>query len=277
MIREQIYYQMINILSYYRKNTPAGVNSPSTGQLILPEKMQLLPLFCMCILKSQMLRTTISQPQIKSGSSSSQRPLPTPTCDERSHYTYHMGMTVTPTTSMLMVHPYIYSIPYRLDNAQNTAIGQYFNNDTRDEMLLGYVHMPEIVPPSRNMIQDDGVYIIDDGISLYLYIGKNVPNDVKGALMDYVDQQHQDQREERIEASSLVLYLRHVLNFLLWQVRALSSVTHDDNEIRSTYPSITLIDDDMMIYYDRLLVHDPTMYGEKDYIDFLVQLYKQIK
>jgi hypothetical protein len=46
---------------------------------------------------------------------------------------------------------------------------------------VGLVWMPNTLNPSMESLQDDGLYLIDDGIHIYLYIGKLVPDEIKHA------------------------------------------------------------------------------------------------
>ena len=65
------------------------------GQLILPESLQLLPLFCLSLRKSRMLRNSNSNIQFKA---------PFPTADERAYHIFY-GRMYHPTMSLHCVHP----------------------------------------------------------------------------------------------------------------------------------------------------------------------------
>ncbi len=53
LIRETLMNQCAQILSCYRKNC---ASPSSAGQLILPECMKLLPVYCNCVIKSTVLQ-----------------------------------------------------------------------------------------------------------------------------------------------------------------------------------------------------------------------------
>lgn len=250
--RDAVYHRCTEILANYRQHTPAST-SPM-GQLILPEKMQLLPLFCMCLLKSPLLRPSL--PRMIPGMHAS---VLTPTNDERAFYNWHVGQVI-PSLAMLMVHPNVFSVL----NVDDT-VGQWHGPD-EVEQVNGFVVMPPTIGPSMESLEDDGVYLVDDGLRIFLYIGRLVAGNVKQALLE----------GEPTE-------LKQLIEALVYQMRVFSSNTRgSESELRPTWVPIvrvmqqeghqSLMEADVL----NLMVADATA-GEKDYVDFLCTLHRRIR
>ena len=257
--RDLIYHRCIHILSSYRQHTPA-MNSPM-GQLILPEKMQLLPLFCMCLLKSPMLR-----PSLPRRSASSQAAVLSPTSDERAFYSYHVSQAM-PCFMMLLVHPNVFAVSESLEDER---IGQWQCPD-EGEQVNGFVCIPPMVLPSMESMQDDGVYLIDDGVRIFLYIGKLVPDLIKHALL------------EGDGTAMTTPEIKQLVDALVYQMRQYSSTTRGcESELRRTSAPVVRVlqqeghqspaEADIL----NLMVADATA-GDKDYVDFLCTLHRRIR
>jgi protein transport protein SEC24 len=248
--RDLVYHRCIQILASYRQHTPA-VNSPM-GQLILPDRMQLLPLFCMCLLKSPMLRSSVPSVAHSVGS---------PTPDERAYYMWHAGQ-VLPAFAMLLVHPNVFSVG-ALD--ESSPVGQWEGPD-EGENVNGFVRMPPTVGPSMESLEDDGVYLIDDGFRIFQYFGRLASESIKHALLS-------DEPSE----------LKHRIHNLICQMRVYASITRgDESELRPTYAPIRTVLQEHGHQSPKeaevlnLMVADATA-TEKDYVDFLCTLHRRIR
>ena len=216
--REVIVKRCVDLLANYRLNTSAR-NSPS-GQLILPEALQLLPLFCLSLRKSLIFR-----PSLPKNSWSTK---PSPTADERAYHIHH-GAAVSPALAMVSVHSNLYVltklrkrdgewiIPTPLPSS-SSAIGT-----TADEASIAsascrpYIQLPKSAHPSITSIDDDGIYLLDDGFVLYLYVGKAVPVDVRKDFLD-----HNSSRQTPV-ISSKSESGRKIMN-IAWQIRSFCSM-----------------------------------------------------
>jgi protein transport protein SEC24 len=249
--RELLYNRCILILACYRQHTPAK-DSPK-GQLILPDKLQLLPLFCMCLLKSPMLRS--GTPRLLHGVTKM-----LPTSDERAHHISHLAQA-GPGMSMLMVHPNIFSIV-------NTAEGVGRWNSSGIEGYLGYIKMPQPILPSMESLEDNGVYLIDSGLTIYLYIGKLASAEVKEQLLG-----------DDADSSDLM----SLVNLLVWQMRSYTSKGRGrESELRPNVPPlVTVVEREghpTSLEQNVLnLMIDDGMAGEKDFVEFLCTLHRQIR
>lgn len=218
--REAIVKRCVDLLANYRLNTSAR-NSPS-GQLILPEALQLLPLFCLSLRKSLIFR-----PSLPKGSWSTR---PSPTADERAYHVHH-GAAVSPALAMLSVHSNLYVvtklrkrdgewiIPTPLPSSSSTI------GTTADEASVAsascrpYIQLPKSAHPSITSIDDDGIYLLDDGFVLYLYVGKAVPVDVR---KDFLVFDHNCSRQTPV-ISSKTDSGRKIMN-IAWQIRSFCSM-----------------------------------------------------
>jgi protein transport protein SEC24 len=148
--RDALYATCLNMLVNYRLNTPA-ISSP-TGQLLLPSRLQLLPLFCMCLIKLPLLATGFPCRDPSSAGARIQ-----PSGDERAYFNLQL-LQSSPSTCMLLLYPNIYSIDLNSEDNQD---------------------LPPLVRPTMESFQDDGIYLIDDGLRIFMYLGRLVPEDTK--------------------------------------------------------------------------------------------------
>ncbi|GAX11278.1 hypothetical protein FisN_7Lh378 [Fistulifera solaris] len=222
--RDALYATCLNMLVNYRLNTPA-ISSP-TGQLLLPSRLQLLPLFCMCLIKMPLLAPGFPCRDPSSASARIQ-----PTGDERGYFNVQL-LQSNPSTCMSLLYPNIYSIDL---NSQ----------DTQD--------MPPLVRPTMESFQDDGIYLIDDGLRIFMYLGRLIPEDTK----ELCARRHHE-------------ILEHWLSLVV------------QNSPRATNPAIIPVfqQPDHQGLRETgilsLLVEDANV-GEKDYVAFLTNMHCDIR
>ncbi|XP_059288495.1 protein transport protein SEC24 B-like isoform X1 [Lycium ferocissimum] len=141
-IREQVTNLCINILHSYRKFC-ATVSS--SGQLILPEALKLLPLYTLALVKSSGLR---ADGQI----------------DSRSFWINYVSPLSTP-LAIPLVYPRLIAI-HDLDTKEN------------DDSLI-----PPPIPLSSEHISDNGIYLLENGEDCLIYVGNSAdPNVIRQLL-----------------------------------------------------------------------------------------------
>ena len=132
-VKESLIATCAQILACYRKNC---ASPSSAGQLILPECMKLLPLYTNCLLKSDAL----------SGGADVG-------CDDRAFLMHSLGsMDVSSTVA------YFYP----------RLIPLHDLNPEEDE---DRATIPHPLRCSIEKVSDDGVYILENGVYMFMYIG----------------------------------------------------------------------------------------------------------
>ena len=276
--REAIVKRCVNLLANYRLNTSAR-NSPS-GQLILPEALQLLPLFCLSLRKSLIFR-----PSLPKGSWSAR---PSPTADERAYHIHH-GAAVSPALAMLSVHSNLYVV-----TKLRKRDGEWIVPTppaAADEASIAsascrpYIQLPKSAHPSITSIDEDGIYLLDDGFVLYLYVGKAVPTDVRRDFLVF------DNSRQTPVVSSTSEAGRKLTN-VAWQMRSFCSMGGAGASLLrpTTAPIVVILAGDgtnndsqadlkHKFLEDKLvtLLVDDTTAHETFYSDFLCQLHRRIQ
>jgi protein transport protein SEC24 len=256
--RQLLYQNCVNILASYRQYTSA--NSSPMGQLLLPEKMLQLPLYCMCMLKSSMLR-----PSNHRTIPGTQASILAPTNDERAYYIYHLSQAM-PSYATLMAHPNVFSIGPYLMGMDDDSVGVW-QTPAEVDNANGFVRMPHTIPPSIELLSDDGIYLIDDGLRFYLFVGRSVPDEIKNQVLG---KQYQ---------SSEVLQR---LEPLLYQMRVYASSTRgSESELRPMWAPLVRVQQQqnqsaLEAEVLSLMVADGNS-GEKDYVDFLCAFHRRIR
>ncbi|KAK2405457.1 Sec23/Sec24 protein transport family protein [Trifolium repens] len=137
LVREQVTTLCINALFSYRKFC-ATVSS--SGQLILPEALKLLPLYTLALTKSTGLRTDGK-------------------IDERSFWINYVSSLSAP-LAIPLVYPRMLAI-HDLDSKED------------EESVI-----PSFLPLSSEHISDDGVYLLENGHDCLIYVGDSVSADI---------------------------------------------------------------------------------------------------
>jgi hypothetical protein len=269
LARKDLMDKTIKTLAAYRLNTAAW-NEPR-GQLMLPNRLLLLPLFSMALLKSSMLRSSLPV-----GGSLMRSDHANPNADERAYALFY-GSSVNPAMAMLMVHPNIFSLSELGGGAGEWQIPP-MNGTPQSEVLRAahhpYVQLPKSVHPSIACIQDDQVYLVDDGMTIYIFVGQDVNRDFKSELLDATP------RGCTVSTSS---DLGQQVERLLWQMRTFSAVGPGaESMLRPTFAPVIVAQAhkshaDPFEEKVRNLMVDDQIAGEKDYSNFLVESHKLVR
>ncbi|XVF39318.1 hypothetical protein PTKIN_Ptkin01aG0025000 [Pterospermum kingtungense] len=143
-VREQVTNLCINILLSYRKFC-ATVSS--SGQLILPEALKLLPLYTLALIKSTGLRNDGR-------------------IDDRSFWFNYVSSLSTP-LAVPLVYPRMFAI-------------HDLNSKEGDESAL-----PPIIPLSSEHVSDDGIYLLENGEDALIYLGSSVDSSILQQLFGF--------------------------------------------------------------------------------------------
>jgi protein transport protein SEC24 len=270
--RSQLVDTVVQILTCYRLHTTAN-KSPS-GQLILPETLQLLPLWSLSALKSASLRGNIRGRT---------------TWDDR---IYHLQALLdsNPSIVTLLVHPNM----YRVDQL-GTGQGEWVSHVQKDVQAIlssksmdtyqPYFQLPETIPCSMSCMEDDGVYVIDDAFTLHVYVGKSVSSDIMSELFDVTSPIELNSKIVASEGAGVVgldcirkdSALGEKIRVMLFALR-----NWFDKERPTSTPVVLQtgvdLDNTNSNVLQYLLVDDPyPEEEEKGYVDFLCMLHKRIK
>jgi protein transport protein SEC24 len=278
--RTNVFQKCVEILANYRMHTTART-SPE-GQLVLPESLQLLPLFCLSLRKSRLLRN-----------SSIPFKRPFPSADERAYHIFY-GRMATPYMSLQCVHPNLFQLSdmRSLDGewiappALETNL--YAGENAIAASMRRVCQLPKSMNPSIACLDEKGMYILDDRFAFYLFIGKEVPEEHWKELLSV----SKPSGAHRVDGD----WVRNVpmgsmavastesgpkLRNILRQLRALNSPNPTLAMCaRHTHAPLILVfvgrgsvfEEEM----DSLLVDDPDDH-EKSYVDFLCDVHRALR
>ena len=199
--RQEIMNKCVSILASYRKHAQVQV---SPGQLILPEALNMLPLFSLSLLKSRMFRS--SRP-----AHSSSTCMPSPTADERAFHLFY-SCNVSPAMAMLSVHPNLYDLNDMPNDAGELVLlkptqaddvyGQFEENESARYSYKAYIQLPPLINPSVAYIRPDGVYLLDDGFRFFFFVGRDVSIDARAEFLSFEEGSDRDAEKRHISIST---------------------------------------------------------------------------
>jgi len=276
--RDNVFQNCVSILANYRMHTTARTSPDS--QLILPESLQLLPLFCLSLRKNRMFRHSLHKTMPSSK--------PFPTADERA---YHIscGRMVLPNLALQSVHPNLLQI-----SDMRTRDGEWItpptletNNFIDEEVITASMRavcqLPKSMNPSISCLDADGMYILDDRFAFYLFVGTNVAEE-KWREFFSVSPENNFANNTGVPVGKMALTnteSAHKLRNILQQLRMLNSPnTTLGLNARPTHAPLILVfvgrgsvfEEEM----DSLLIDDPESH-EKSYVDFLCAIHRAVR
>eukprot|EP00607_Mallomonas_marina_P006711 CAMPEP_0182438520 /NCGR_PEP_ID=MMETSP1167-20130531/85830_1 /TAXON_ID=2988 /ORGANISM="Mallomonas Sp, Strain CCMP3275" /LENGTH=576 /DNA_ID=CAMNT_0024631927 /DNA_START=689 /DNA_END=2416 /DNA_ORIENTATION=- len=156
--RDWLDNSVVELLLKYR--TLVSSTSPR-GQLILPESMKLIPLYALGMLKHPCLLEN-------AGSSAS---VPAMRCAVKANERVcclHRCRSLPIRETINCIYPRLFAL-HSLDS-----------EDGYPEEIAGEsrIKIPRATAPTSELLDSDGVYLLDDGLSFWLFIGRLVSNEV---------------------------------------------------------------------------------------------------
>uniref|UniRef100_A0A1J3JSF0 Protein transport protein Sec24-like CEF n=3 Tax=Noccaea caerulescens TaxID=107243 RepID=A0A1J3JSF0_NOCCA len=143
LVKEQAVNNCVSTLYSYRKFCATVTSS---GQLILPEALKLLPLYALALTKGVGLRTDGR-------------------IDDRSFWINHVSSLSTP-LAIPLVYPRMIAV-HDLDAKDN------------EETVV-----PSPIPLQSENLKDEGVYFLENGDDALIYVGESVNSDILQKLFD---------------------------------------------------------------------------------------------
>jgi len=253
--RKALAQACIDSLFVYRKYCST---QHSPGQLILPEPLKLLPLATLGMIKHNLFHQGEQM-------------------DERAFLTSFV-LAMPTYVACSFVDPCLFSL---------TEIPDYASVEGQD----GRVFLPPVLKLSSDSIRSDGIYLLDDGRSLYIWIGDNVPGEITSQLFQQVQyseggpmhvQLSYDENADPMSLNSKVWTLIVQLRKNCPSFKTINIVT------RNTHTGASL---DESQFFDHLIEdaarkdkwHTSDVGSKKDdmctvsYIDFLCLIHKRIQ
>ncbi|KAG6750608.1 hypothetical protein POTOM_045113 [Populus tomentosa] len=228
VIRDRVTNFCINILLSYRKFC-ATVSS--SGQLILPEALKLLPLYTLALIKSTGLKLDGR-------------------IDDRSFWINYVSSVSTP-LAIPLVHPRMIAIHDLDSQAWVEAIGSL---------------IPPALPLSSEYVNDNGVYLLENGQDVSIYIGNSVNPDILQKLFGI----------SSVAEIPTQYVLEQYDNPLS---KKLNDVVNEIRRQRCSFLRLKLCkkgDPSGMSFFS-YLVEDKVPAGTLSYVEFLVQVHRQIQ
>jgi len=280
--RSNLFDKTVSILANYRMHTTA--KSSPNQQLILPETLQLLPLFCLSLRKSPLLRYSLTGAPFKR---------PFPNADERAYHIFY-GRMVPPNMSLQCVHSNLFEVSdmRTLDGEWMKPPALESNKNAGEKAIAASMRptcqLPKSVNPSIACLDEKGIYLLDDRFAFYLFIGKDVPEETWRELLSVSlpSGSHRIGGEwvSNVPMGALALApsepgrkLRNILRQL--RMLNLSNATIAMNARHTYAPIILVFVGRGSVFEEEMnsLLVDDTDGHEKSYVDFLVNIHRAIR
>ncbi|KAL0036794.1 hypothetical protein WJX79_010207 [Trebouxia sp. C0005] len=231
--QDQLLRQCINQLFSYRKNC---TTAPSSGQLILPEALKLLPFYSLGLSKSPCLRLA-TMPDVRV-------------------VWMHRFLSLSLSKTLPLLVPRLLPLHRMLQQQQ-----QHSGSEP--------VQLPPSLSLSSEKLQEDGIYLAENGYDGYIYFAQQVNPQLVRALLGV------DALEAYAHAPGMPLMLPVLDNPLS---QALHAILDAVRQHRCAFMSIRVLKrgDPAEILFYNCLVEDKNPAG-MSYIEFLCAVHRQIQ
>ncbi|KAK6257530.1 hypothetical protein QUC31_000989 [Theobroma cacao] len=248
-VREQVTNLCINILLSYRKFC-ATVSS--SGQLILPEALKLLPLYTLALIKSTGLRNDGR-------------------IDDRSFWFNYVSSLSTP-LAVPLVYPRMFAI-HNLNSKVKVSswltVKSVSTVLTDNFLLVGQEGdesvLPPIIPLSSEHISDDGIYLLENGEDALIYFGSSVDSSILQQLFGFTS-------VDEVPTQFVMQQYDNPLS------KKFNDVVNVIRQQRCSYLRLKLCrkgDPSGMLFFS-CMVEDKNAIGPS-YVEFLVHIHRQIQ
>ncbi|ETP16077.1 hypothetical protein F441_09271 [Phytophthora nicotianae CJ01A1] len=248
-VKESLVDQCVTVLFNYRKFC---ASSSSSGQLILPESLKLLPLYTLATLKSRALRgNLVGNPP---------RGFIDVRADER---VMMMGLLNSLPVEFCVsaVYPKLYSVHDLADDCC-----------TLDED--GKFILPPQLPPTAEKLDEEGIFLLHSAMCCYIYIGPKASPEL---LLDLFGVDHADTAEQTLTLFETLDSEPPEGDGMSARERLRSLVEYLNSTIPISQPLEILTKNDWRANrFMSALVEDRTR-NDVSYVEFLVQVHKKIQ
>ncbi|TMW68179.1 hypothetical protein Poli38472_007851 [Pythium oligandrum] len=244
-VKDNLVNECVNVLFNYRKHCAA---SSSSGQLILPESLKLLPLYTLATLKSRALRMNLT--------GNPPRGFIDVRADER---VMMMGVlnSLPVEFAVSAVYPKLYSLH---DMPEDCGT---FDED-------GKFVLPLQLPPTAEKLDESGIFLLHSAMNCYIYIGPRVSTEL---LVELFGVEHVDTAETTLDLFER--FENEPEDGLRARVRDV--VEYMNSMMPISQPLEILSKNDWRSSrFMSSLVEDRTR-NDVSYVEFLVQVHKKIQ
>mmetsp|Transcript_6786 Transcript_6786/g.17383 ORF Transcript_6786/g.17383 Transcript_6786/m.17383 type:complete len:244 (+) Transcript_6786:2-733(+) len=229
-VREGIVEKCVDMLAVYRKFC---ASSSASGQLILPESLKLLPLYGLSLTKTTALRAGAD---IK--------------IDERAAL-IAQACRLSVAASISFVYPTLYELQLRPDEYEGAR-----------------TLPPPTIALSTERFEPQRVYILDSGLQILVWFGRDVPTDVLTQLLDTPSLNGVDCSQLELQPPEAGPYAAYVDDVL----RSLGSVRGG----HYPRPQIVTSRDPLETRFLAMLTEDRSQ-AAMSYVEFLCHVHRQIQ
>lgn len=247
--RDQLTDACTEILYTYRVEC---AESSSSSQLVLPECLKLLPLFTMSLLKHRALRDEI-QPDARVA---------------------HLLISLS--TPCHAAAPYVYPHMYPLDRltGPECTVNQATNQ----------ICWPKTCSLSKRLFKEDGLYLINNGINIWLVIGENLPEALMNQVFTWNDEGTLSLVEDPPDdPDNLGWKVTRIVDELRWN-RPFFQPLRIVQRPKSSSSQVTTVEQKDMLAElledakrTKGLAKGQSRIEEQSYVDFLVFLHRRIQ
>jgi len=230
-VREHLTDECVKILTSYRKHC---ATSTAPGQLILPESFKLLPLFILCILKLGAFRTDLDTPDVRVNA-------------------LRLLGNLNTSTLMSLLYPKIY-------NLSNL-------NEISEPDTSGNIKLPPRVRAYEKSIENNGIYLLENGLQMILWIGHSVPEQY---IKDIFNVESIDKVDSRMHLLPILNNQNSMkIRAILAKIQSKSKIFLELKIIRNQIDSL------MDVRFNNSLVEDKTTY--MSYVEYLCYIHRHIQ
>ncbi|XP_042905393.1 protein transport protein Sec24C [Parasteatoda tepidariorum] len=226
-IKDYLITRAAQILACYRKNC---AQASSAGQLILPECMKLLPLYINCLIKCDAL----------SGGQEM-------TTDDRS-FIMLTALSMDVESSAAYLYPRLIPLHEMQPNPEQCEL-------------------PVSVRCSLERLKDHGIYLLENGLNLFIWIGMNADSTWIQNIFGKPSVAHID-----VEKPCLLPLNNPISQCVDMVIKQIQSERHRQMKL-----FIVRQGDRLELLFRQHLVEDRTTDGSVSYVDFLCHLHKEIR
>lgn len=173
-------------VSGYSVPPPHGHQADGDGQeeKAIPENLQLLPLYVLATMKNVAFRGgTDVHP------------------DERVQ-AHHLLTNMFVKDSKHFVYPRMFSI-HDMDDSAGEPVEDNTEDDENENAVAGRnrIRLPEIVSLTIDSLSSNGVFLLDNGVDMYLWVGRNADINVIGSLFGVISLDEMDPNQLEVLTS----------------------------------------------------------------------------